>query len=134
MKRVLMPVARFIAAVAFAAMSASADDGVSFSADLLPILKARCAVCHMTGGEPGGMSLTPESAWSDLVQRNALGQPSMQRVNPGDPRSSYLMHKLWGSHREAGGNGSRMPLHQPALSAAILGDFEAWVAAGALKN
>jgi len=116
------------------AMPIAADDPVSFAADLMPTLKARCAVCHMTGGEPGGMALTPDTAWSDLVGRDSMGLPSMKRVNPGEPQSSYLMHKLWGSHREVGGNGSRMPLHQPPLSAAVLGDFETWIQAGAANN
>lgn len=112
----------------------AADDKVSFAMDLMPTLKARCAVCHMTGGEPGGMALTPDTAWSDLVGRDAMGLPSMKRVNPGEPQSSYLMHKLWGSHRTVGGNGSRMPLHQPPLTAALIADFEIWVSAGAPNN
>ncbi len=116
------------------AMRALADNVVSFSEDLLPTLKARCAVCHMTGAEPGGMSLTPERAWSDLVGRQAVGLPSMQRVSPGNPQNSYLMHKLWGTHRDVGGNGSRMPLHQPPLTGATLADFETWVTAGAANN
>ena len=52
--------------------SASDAEIVSFEAELLPILKARCAVCHMTGQEPGAMALTPDKAWSALVAQSCL--------------------------------------------------------------
>ncbi len=133
----MMWLTRWLAVALLIAPMTSEAEGrvlVSFASDLLPVLKARCAVCHMTGEEPGGMALTPDTAWADLVGRDAMGLPSMKRVNPGEPQSSYLMHKLWGSHREVGGNGSRMPLHQPPLSAAVLGDFETWIQAGAANN
>ena len=117
-----------------AVASASDAEIVSFEAELLPILKARCAVCHMTGQEPGGMALTPDKAWSALVAQRAVGVENMLRVAPGDPQASYLLHKLWGSHRSVGGAGSRMPMHQPALKTAALLQFEQWVMAGAPNN
>jgi hypothetical protein len=119
-----------------APMTSGAVEGesVSFEADLLPVLKARCAVCHMTGKEPGGMALTPDKAWSDLVSQDALGVAGWQRVAPGDPDASYLMHKLWGSHRSVGGSGSRMPMHQPALPKSVQEQFASWILAGALDN
>lgn len=113
---------------------ASDSAPVSFQSDLLPVLKARCAVCHMTGKEPGGMALTPDSAWSDLVDQPSLGLPSMKRVTPAEPQSSYLLHKLWGTHRSAGGAGSRMPMHQPPLAGAVMDQFERWVMSGAPDN
>ena len=109
-------------------------ESVSFEADLLPVLKARCAVCHMTGKEPGGMALTPDKAWSDLVSQDALGAAGWQRVAPNDPDASYLMHKLWGSHRSVGGSGSRMPMHQPALPKSVQEQFASWILAGAPDN
>ena len=113
---------------------ASDSAPVSFQSDLLPVLKARCAVCHMTGKEPGGMALTPDSAWSDLVDQPSLGLPSMKRVTPAEPQSSYLLYKLWGTHRSAGGAGSRMPMHQPPLAGAVIDQFERWVMSGAPDN
>ena len=117
-------------------MTTGAEEGVSvsFASDLLPVLKARCAVCHMTGKEPGGMALTPDKAWVDLVSQDAIGLAGWQRVAPGDPEASYLMHKLWGSHRSVGGSGSRMPMHQPALPAAVQEQFASWVLEGAPDN
>ena len=109
-------------------------ESVSFEADLLPVLKARCAMCHMTGKEPGGMALTPDNAWPDLVSQDALGAAGWQRVAPGDPDASYLMHKLWGSHRSVGGSGSRMPMHQPALPKSVQEQFASWILAGAPDN
>ena len=119
-----------------APMTTGAVEGesVSFEADLLPVLKARCAVCHMTGKEPGGMALTPDKAWSDLVSQDALGAAGWQRVAPGDLDASYLMHKLWGSHRSVGGSGSRMPMHQPALPKSVQEQFASWILAGAPDN
>ena len=119
-----------------APMTTGAVEGesVSFEADLLPVLKARCAVCHMTGQEPGGMALTPDKAWSDLVSQDALGAAGWQRVAPNDPDASYLMHKLWGSHRSVGGSGSRMPMHQPALPKSVQEQFASWILAGAPDN
>ena len=119
-----------------APLTSGAGEGetVSFQADLLPVLKARCAVCHMTGKEPGGMALTPDNAWPDLVSQDAFGAAGWQRVAPGDPDASYLMHKLWGSHRSVGGSGSRMPMHQPALPKSVQEQFASWILAGAPDN
>lgn len=113
---------------------AGEGEAISFEADLLPVLKTRCAVCHMTGKEPGGMALTPDKAYLDLVSQDALGAPGWQRVAPGDPDASYLMHKLWGSHRSVGGSGSRMPMHQPPLPKSVQEQFASWILAGAPDN
>jgi len=63
-----------------------------------------------------------------------MGLPAMKRVNPGEPQSSYLTHKLWGSHREVGGSGSRMPQQQPVLPKSVQEQFTNWVLAGAPDN
>ena len=128
---------RWLAVALFIApITSGAEEGVpvSFESDLLPVLKARCAVCHMTGKELGGMALTPDKAWADLVSRDALGVVGFQRVAAGDPESSYLMHKLRGSHRSVGGSGTRMPMHQPALPKSVQEQFANWVLAGAPDN
>ena len=106
---------------------------VSFQQDVLPTLKKRCVICHLTGEEPGYMSLTQEQAWRDLVGRDAVAV-DMKRVVAGDPEASYLLYKLKGTHRQVGGTGLRMPMHQPPLSASLIAQFETWITAGAENN
>ena len=67
-----------------------------------------------------------------LVNHASEGNPNMPRVTPGDTLQSYLIHKLRGSHVEAGGAGERMPNGGPYLSEAEIARFEAWVNGGDL--
>lgn len=109
------------------------NEAVSFSRDIAPLLTRRCAVCHITGEEPGLVVLVPGSAHGSLV-----GVPSQQspllRVQPGAPDESYLYRKLAGSHVEAGGTGARMPFATPTLPDSQLKLFERWIKEGALNN
>jgi hypothetical protein len=107
---------------------------VSFEKDLMPTLKYRCGACHITGNEPGKMALVPGKAYAALVGAESVEVPSMQRVAPGDPEASYLIHKIQGTHLDVGGQGVRMPMHQGPLPSAIISQFRAWVAAGAPNN
>ena len=79
------------------------------------------------------MALTQERAWQDLVGRDAVAV-EMKRVAVGDPEASYLLYKLKGTHRQVGGTGLRMPMHQPPLSASLITQFETWITAGAENN
>lgn len=106
---------------------------VSFSADITPLLKRRCAVCHITGEEPGRLSLVPSRAYANLVAV-ASEQSALRRVEPGQPGNSYLYHKLVGSHVEAGGEGARMPFSAPALPPAQIALFYSWIEQGAGDN
>jgi len=111
---------------------ATATAAPRFSVDIVPVFNTRCVACHLTGDEPGRMALTPESAYSSLV-----GVPSAEaallRVKPGDPDASYLVKKIEGQQRAAGGIGERMPFGGPALDAETIAAIRAWIAAGA-KN
>jgi hypothetical protein len=106
---------------------------VSFSRDLVPVLKASCASCHLTGDEAGNLALHPGAAYRSLV-----GVPSIEsewlRVKPGVPDESYLLMKIDGTHLDAGGSGARMPFNMPALDAATRERFRQWIAAGAPEN
>ncbi|GIR71298.1 MAG: hypothetical protein CM15mP74_25490 [Halieaceae bacterium] len=94
--------------------SASDAEIVSFEAELLPILKARCAVCHMTGEEPGAMALTPTRPGQRWWRRSG-GSGKYVAGSAGDPQASYLLHKLWVVIVRSGAPAPRMPMHQPAL-------------------
>lgn len=115
-----------------AAGAAGAADDVSFTRDLVPVLRAQCATCHLTGQEAGNMKLHPGAAHASLVGADST-ESKLKRVEPGDPGRSYLMHKLDGTHLDAGGFGERMPFGAPPLDDDTRERFRAWIAAGA-KN
>ncbi len=106
---------------------------VSFEKDLVPVLRTRCATCHLTGKEAGNIALHPGAAYDNLVGVKA-SEADMLRVSPGKPGQSYLMLKLEGNHLAQGGKGVRMPLGAAPLDAATLGKFRAWIVAGAPRN
>ncbi len=57
-------------------------------------------------------------------------QLDMPLVDPGNPLNSYLMHKLWGTHRDVGGVGQIMPIG-PDLTEEQIDQVAAWIIAGA---
>ncbi|MBS0345705.1 MAG: hypothetical protein JSR69_04530 [Proteobacteria bacterium] len=129
-----------LAALAVAALAALASAGagaaapaVSFSRDIVPVLRGNCATCHLTGQEAGQMKLHPGGAYASLVKVASVESP-LQRVAPGAPDKSYLMHKLDGTHLDAGGSGERMPFGQPPLDDATRELLRRWIAAGAANN
>lgn len=111
-----------------------AAKGPSFVSDIAPILKTRCATCHLTGQEAGAMALHPGAAYSNIVGVPAVSAPKMLRVAPEQPERSYLMLKLEGKHLDAGGSGSQMPLGGPPLDGPTLELVREWIRAGALNN
>lgn len=111
----------------------AAADGPSFKKDIAPLLKNRCAACHLTGEEPGGMALHPGGAFASLVDAPSQ-ETELKRVKPGDPAGSYMLHKIKGTHLEVGGVGVRMPMDAPPLNGAEIARIQAWIAAGAQNN
>lgn len=113
--------------------AASAGEAVSFARDIAPVLKDRCATCHLSGEEAGGMALHPAAAYASIV-----GVPSLEskllRIKPGLPDESYLLLKLEGRHLDAGGSGQRMPFEQAPLQEEILQRIRDWITAGAAEN
>ncbi len=122
-------------ALALPASLAQADDGVavSWTREVVPILKRRCAVCHITGQEPGGMALTPDSAYASIVNQPSQQSP-LKRVEPGAPEQSYLLHKVRGTQASVGGEGDNMPYQAPPLPEAQVKLIQAWIAQGAQDN
>lgn len=106
---------------------------VSFSRDLVPVLRTQCATCHMTGQEAGQMALHPGAAYASLVN---VKSPvvGLVRVVPGKPEQSYLLMKLNGTHLDHGGTGTRMPFGVPPLPQKVVDQFAAWIKAGAKNN
>lgn len=115
------------------AQAADAPAPVSFGRDIAPVLKVRCATCHLTGEEAGGMALHPKAARASLLARVAAGT-QLRVVVPGKPEESYLLNKLEGTHRERGGQGERMPFGAAPLGAADVERIRRWIADGAPAN
>lgn len=111
----------------------STNSAVSFEKDLMPTLKRRCAACHITGNEPGKMALVPGKAYGYLVNVDSV-ENDLKRIKPGAPDESYLIHKLQGTHLDAGGSGVRMPFHQGPLPQKTIDLFRQWVTEGAQNN
>lgn len=106
----------------------------SFKGDIVPILKTRCAVCHMTGKEAGRMALTPNAAYASIVSVPSIEAKALNRIEPGKPEASYLIAKIEGTHIGKGGIGARMPFGAPPLPQDQIDLFKAWVKAGAKQD
>lgn len=111
----------------------AASEAPSFSRDIAPLLRSQCAGCHLTGDEPGGMKLYPAAAYQTLVNTPSKESP-LKRVAPGQPEQSYLLHKLRGTHLDAGGSGVQMPFGQAPLPEDKLQLIRLWIEQGAAEN
>jgi hypothetical protein len=92
-----------------------------------------CGGCHTGGGTslPASMDLTPANIYASIVGVASVEQPTLKRVNPGNPDTSYVVLKLEGA---AGITGARMPFGGPYLDQATIDQVRAWVTAGAQNN
>jgi hypothetical protein len=119
---------------------------VSFAQDVQPILTANCVGCH--GAQPTAkpMSLQAGAAYANIVNIQAAETDTstlLDRIEPGDPEASYLIHKIQGTHTAASvrGRGQRMPLACPVvtppracLTAEEIQLVRQWVLEGAANN
>lgn len=122
-----------IGAVWISVASASPPTTVSFRNDIVPELKVRCATCHLSGDEPGGMALHPGAAYKSLVNVPST-ESNLLRVRPGAPDQSYLFAKITGRQLDVGGKGVRMPFGENPLNPATIGKIRTWIAQGARDN
>ena len=112
-----------------AAGPGNAAGPVSFRRDIQPIFDDNCVACHQAGAPTQGLVL------EDGRSRGAtVGKPSRESklslIEAGDPSHSYLFRKISGTHKEAGGNGQRMPLGG-TLEAGSVDAICRWIAGGA---
>jgi len=115
-----------------AVISTAHAGSVSFEKDVVPILNSYCVMCHLPGGEQGGLSLYPD-AWSELVGIPSKQSPLLQ-VEPGLPDKSYLYIKLIDTGESAGGSGLLMPIQQPPLDQDQIETIRLWIEQGAKQN
>jgi hypothetical protein len=107
------------------------DNGSTLTADLQSIqdhvFTPICTACHAGAAAPLGFRLDAASAFAMLVNAPSVEVPSLRRVSPGDPDSSYLIQKLEG-HAAVGG---QMPLGQAPLPQATIDVIRQWITNGA---
>ena len=87
-----------------------------------------CTVCHAGGAAPVGLRLDAANSYAMLVGVPSTEVSSLQRVAPGRPDDSYIVHKLEG-HAAVG---ARMPLGGPYLDVDTIAVIRKWIADGAL--
>ena len=88
-----------------------------------------CNRCHTDVGRnpSGGFNLRAEVAYSQLVNFPSR-RPGVNRVAPGDPENSYILHKVEGRSDIVG---VRMPQGGPYLSEGQVLVLKRWIARGA---
>jgi hypothetical protein len=109
----------------------SGSGGSTLTADLQSIqdhvFTPICTACHAGAAAPLGFRLDAASAYAMLVNAPSVEVPSLRRVSPGNPDSSYLIQKLEG-HAAVGG---QMPLGQNPLPQATIDVIRQWITNGA---
>ncbi|MBS1201103.1 MAG: hypothetical protein H6R27_1781 [Proteobacteria bacterium] len=86
-----------------------------------------CVACHQGGNAPLGLRLDAASSYAMLVGVTSVQAPSLLRVEPGNPDSSYLVRKIEGT----AATGGRMPLGGPPLPQDRIDLIREWIATGA---
>jgi len=89
------------------------------------------SACHGSGAGSAGLKLTADESYQELVDVPSEQVPSVRRVVPGDPDSSYLMMKLLNSD---GIVDEGMPPPAGGLSDKKIRSVRAWIAAGAMDD
>jgi len=90
------------------------------------------AGCHAASAASGEMVLEAGQAYGQIVNRPAVGNSSLDRIEPGDPERSYLLKKLRG---DPDITGARMPLDNPgSLTQEQMDGIVGWILAGAPNN
>jgi parallel beta-helix repeat protein len=99
------------------------------------LFASQCTPCH-TSSSSGGLTGLHDynMAYTNTVNVASSELPSMDRFEPNSSATSYIMHKLDGTHITAGGSGSQMPLGGPFLSQADRDGIRAWINTGAPQN
>lgn len=96
--------------------------------------RSACTNCHTNVGRnpSGGLNLTHDVAYDQIVNVVSGRKAGAVRVLPGDPSSSYLIQKMEGT---SGILGVRMPANGPPyLTEGQMSIIRRWVQIGAPRN
>jgi hypothetical protein len=119
---------------------------VSFQASVMPLITqpqscANTLSCHGSGLAPQGFKVAaddPALTLANLLAPSTEFPPDspalLNRVEPGSPEESYMIHKFLGTHLAVGGNGLQMPFLQPAFCPQQISVMCFWIASGAQDN
>lgn len=105
------------------------DPSATFTRVQTEVFTPTCTVigCHDIVGQQEGLVLTPDRSFAMIVDFQSRQVPSLDRVEPGDPASSYLYRKVTGSSIV----GERMPFASPPLTDAQMQLVRNWILRGA---
>lgn len=98
-----------------------------FESILTEVLEPLCTACHIGATAPLGLRLDAANAYALLVGVSSVQQPSLLRVDPGNPDDSYLIRKLEGTAAVGG----QMPLDGEPLPQADIDVIRQWILDGA---
>lgn len=108
-----------------------ANQKVSYSEHLEPLVIAHCVGCHEAEEPKAKLVLEEGTGYGQLVGRRSVQVATMMLVEPGDTENSYLWLKL--EHRAPEGKGMpRTPTGVKKLRAAELELYRRWIEEGAL--
>ncbi len=120
---------------------APGDDGgggggtIDYEKQVQPIFTKNCS-CHQSFSAPQGEVLVPGSSYDALVSVRSTENPSILRVKPGDPDSSYLVIKIDDGVPDVGSRrvGDRMPRGMPPLQSDEIRTIRQWIQEGARRT
>jgi hypothetical protein len=95
--------------------------------------RTACITCHTNVGRTplANLNLTHDFAYDQIVNRVSGQRPELMLVKPGDPQSSYLVHKIEGQDIV----NLRMPRNGPPyLTAGQILVIKRWIEIGAPRN
>lgn len=103
----------------------------TFSSIQTNLFSTVCVACHSGSNPPQGLSLEADQSYGLLVDVPSSEVPTLDRVEPGDPDNSYIIHKLEGTAAV----GLRMPASGPPyLTAAQIAVIRQWISDGAIDD
>lgn len=86
-----------------------------------------CTNCHAGASAPLGLRLDEGNSYALLFGVPSVEVPALQRVQPGNPDTSYLVQKIEGTAAV----GERMPLGGPPLPQSSIDLVRQWISQGA---
>jgi len=100
------------------------------------IFNQSCALssCHDSQSQTGGLLLESGASYTNLFNVDPENPSALlqgwKRVNPGDPTTSFIYHKVTGDLPDAS-FGVRMPNGKPKLNKTLITVLQAWITGGA---